>query len=131
MLSDDARKVIAGQSEEYTWTDENGLDKEMDGMTILALILWCLRPHYKVDMYSEIGAIKQMTIVQYDEDINLFFDSIKSVKLQIDSKDPNAYTDEEFFFVIYSFRSRMSCFITTSSPSLLLSKGVGRWTRNL
>jgi hypothetical protein len=39
-------------------------------------------------MYSEIGAIKQMTIVQYDEDINLFFDSIKSVKLQIDSKDP-------------------------------------------
>ena len=88
MLSDDARKVIAGQSEEYTWTEENGLDEEMDDMTILALILWCLRPHYKVDMYSEIGAIKQMTIVQYDEDINLFFDSIKSVKLQIDSKDP-------------------------------------------
>ena len=39
LLSDDARKVIERQSEEYTWTDENGLDKEMDGMTILALIL--------------------------------------------------------------------------------------------
>jgi hypothetical protein len=39
MLSDDARKVIAGQSEEYTWTEENGLDEEMDDMTILALIL--------------------------------------------------------------------------------------------
>ncbi len=47
-------------------------------------------------MYSEIGAVKQMTIAQYDNDINLFFDSVKSVKLQIDSKDPNAYTDEAF-----------------------------------
>jgi len=39
LLSDDARKVIERQSEEYTWTDENGLDEEMDGMTILTLIL--------------------------------------------------------------------------------------------
>ena len=37
-----------------------------------------------------------MTIAQFDNDINLFCDSIKSVKLQIDSKDPNAYTDEAF-----------------------------------
>jgi hypothetical protein len=49
MLSDDARKVIERQSKEYTWTDTNGLNKEMDGMTILALILRRLRPHYKVD----------------------------------------------------------------------------------
>ena len=68
----------------------------MDGMTILALILQGLRPHYKVDMYSEIGAVKKMTIAQYDNNINLFFDSIKSVKLQINSKDPMAYTDDAF-----------------------------------
>ncbi len=37
-----------------------------------------------------------MTIAQYDNDINLFFDSVKSVKLQIDSKDHNAYTDKAF-----------------------------------
>jgi hypothetical protein len=37
-----------------------------------------------------------MTIAQFDNDINLFFDSIKSVKLQIDSKDPLAYTDDAF-----------------------------------
>jgi len=42
MLSDDVHKVIERQSEEYTWTDVTGLDKEMDGMTILALILQCL-----------------------------------------------------------------------------------------
>ena len=39
MLSDDVHKVIERQSEEYTWMDATGLDKEMDGMTILALIL--------------------------------------------------------------------------------------------
>ena len=37
-----------------------------------------------------------MTIAQFDNDINLFCDSIKSVKFQIDSKDPNAYMDEAF-----------------------------------
>jgi hypothetical protein len=96
MLSDDACNVIARQIKEYAWTDADGIDKEMDGMTILALILWRLRPHYKVDMYSKIGAVKQMTIAQYDNDINLFFDSINSVKLQINSKELMAYTDQAF-----------------------------------
>jgi hypothetical protein len=66
MFSDDACKVIEHQSEEYIWTDASGLDEEMDGMTILALVLRCLWPHHKVDMNSEIGAVKKMTIVQYD-----------------------------------------------------------------
>jgi hypothetical protein len=39
MLSDDARQVIEHQSDEYSWTDIDGLDEEMDGMTILSLIL--------------------------------------------------------------------------------------------
>ncbi len=101
MISDDACKVIERQSEEYTRTDSTGLNGEMDGMTILTLILRRLQPHYKVDMYSKIGAVKKMTIAQYDNDINLFFDSIKSVKLQIDSKDPMAYTDDAFVCDIF------------------------------
>jgi hypothetical protein len=42
-----------------------------------------------------------MTLVQYDNDINLFFDSIKSVKLQINSKDPMANTDNAFVHNIF------------------------------
>jgi hypothetical protein len=34
--------------------------------------------------------------VQYNNDINFFFDSIKNVKLQIDSKNIMAYTDDAF-----------------------------------
>jgi hypothetical protein len=79
----------------------NGLNEEMDGMTITALTLWYLRPHHKVDMYSEIGAAKKMTIAQYDNDINLFLDSIKSVKLQIDSEEPMACTDDAFVCDIF------------------------------
>jgi len=101
MLSDDACKVIERQFEEYTWYDNTGPDEELDGQIILALILKRLRPHYKVDMYSEIGTIKKMTVAQFDNDINLFCDSIKSVKLQIDSKDPNAHTDEAFVHDIF------------------------------
>jgi hypothetical protein len=40
MLSDDARKVIKHQNDEYMWNDASGLNKKMDGMTITALILW-------------------------------------------------------------------------------------------
>jgi len=71
MLSDDARKVIERQFEEYTWYDNDGPNKEMEGQIIMALILKRLRPHYKVDMYSEIGTIKKMAIAQFDNDINL------------------------------------------------------------
>jgi hypothetical protein len=68
----------------------------MDSMTITALILWRLQPHHKVDMYSKISPVKKMPIAQYINDINLFFDSIKIVKLQIASKVPLAYTDYAF-----------------------------------
>jgi hypothetical protein len=68
----------------------------MDGTTITALTHRHLQPHHKVNMYFEIGAVKKMIFGQYDNDINLFFNSIKSIKLQINSKDPMAYTDDAF-----------------------------------
>jgi hypothetical protein len=73
MLSDDACKVIERQSEEYTWKDMNGLNEEMDGTTIIAITLQHLQPHHKVDVYSKIDAVKKMTLAQYDNGINLFF----------------------------------------------------------
>ena len=81
-------------------------------------------------MYSKIGAIKQMTSVQYDNDINLFIDSVKSVKLQINSKDPLAYTDQAFVRDIF-FQLKNELLLHDLSLSLLLSRGVGRWTRRL
>ncbi len=66
MLSDDAHQVIERQLGGYSWTDLAGLDEEMDGMIILALILCGLHPHHKVDMYAEIGTIKMILIAQYD-----------------------------------------------------------------
>ncbi len=97
-------------------------------MTITALILWCLRPHHKMDMYSKIGAVEKMTIVQYNNGINIFFDSIKSVKLQIDSKDAMAYTDNAFvhdFFV--QLKNKMPH--TTSSPNSLLLRDADNWIK--
>jgi hypothetical protein len=96
MLSDEARQVIKRQSNLFVWKDENSTDEEMDGLTIIALILWHLCPHHKVDMYAEIGKIKKLTVAHVNNDIHLFFDAMKSIKLQIDQKDPMAYTDDAF-----------------------------------
>jgi hypothetical protein len=94
--------VIEHQSNEYTWKDANRVDEEIDGITITALILWHLCPHHKVDIYYEIGAVKKMTIEQLDNDINLFFNAIRSSKLQIDSKDLFVYTDDAFVCNIFA-----------------------------
>ncbi len=59
----------------------------MDGLTILAMILGRIRPNFKVDMYSKITKVKKLTIAQYDNDVQLFFDAIKYYKLHIDQKN--------------------------------------------
>jgi hypothetical protein len=97
LLTDEARQVIEQQADVYTWKDPAGIeDDEMDGLTLVALILRRLCPHHKVDMYAEIGKAKKLTVAQFDNDIHLFFDAMKRIKLQIDQKDATAYTDDSF-----------------------------------
>jgi hypothetical protein len=47
-------------------------------------------------MYAEIGKAKKLTVAQFDKNIHLFFDAMKSIKLQIYQKDSAAYTDDAF-----------------------------------
>jgi hypothetical protein len=108
MLTDDARQVIKRQPDEYTWSDSAGLDKEMDGMTIVALILRRLCPHHKVDMYAEIKNIKKLMLAQYDNDVHLFCNAINSKKLAIYMKNPTAYMDDSFvrdLFQVFKYDS--------------------------
>ncbi len=47
-------------------------------------------------MYLEINKLKKETLEQYDNNVNLYFDSVCYHKLQIDQKNPTAYNDEQF-----------------------------------
>jgi hypothetical protein len=76
------------------WTA--GREEETDGLTILALVLARIRPNFKVDMFTEISKAKKLSISQYDNDVQLYFDAIKFLKLQIDQKDSTAYTEDAF-----------------------------------
>jgi hypothetical protein len=78
MLTDDARQVIKCQSDEYTWSNLAGLDEEMDGMTIVALVLHRLCPHHKVDMNTKIGNVKRLTFAHDDNDVHLYCNAIKA-----------------------------------------------------
>jgi hypothetical protein len=82
------------QSDEYTWSDLAGLDEEMDGMTIVALVLHRLCPHHKVVRYAKIRNVKRLMLAQYDNDVHLYCNAINSKKLAIGMKDPIAYTDD-------------------------------------
>jgi hypothetical protein len=101
LLAPTARQAIEQHAHLYTWISQNGHEEEVDGLTILALILVRVRPNFKVDMYSEITKVKQLTIMQYDNDVQLFFDAINFFKLHIDQKDPTAYTEDAFIRDIF------------------------------
>ena len=63
-----ARQAIEQKSSLYTWVTADKKEREVDGLTILALILTCICPNFKVDLYAEITNVKKITIAQYDYD---------------------------------------------------------------
>ena len=99
LLTDSGRQAIEQQSALFMWS--SGRDFEIDGLTVLALVLARIRPNFKVDMFTEIAKAKKLSISQYDNDVQLYFDAIKFLKLQIDQKDPTAYTEDAFIHNIF------------------------------
>ncbi len=101
LLTDSARQAIEQQSSHYTWTSNSGMEEEIDGLTVLALIPSRICPNFKVDMYAEITKVKMLTIAQHDNNIHLYFDAVQFLKLQIDQKDPTAYTEDAYIRDIF------------------------------
>ena len=101
LLTDSARQAIEQQSALFTWTSGNRHEEEFDGLTIIALVIARIRPNFKVDMFMEITKAKKLSISQYDNDVQLYFDAITFLKLQIDQKDPTAYTKDAFIRDIF------------------------------
>jgi hypothetical protein len=96
LLTPTACQAVEQHKGLYTRRTPDGKEEEMDGLTILVIILNRIRPHYKVDMYLEIDKLKKETLEQYDNNVDLYFDSIRYHKLQIDQKNQTAYADEQF-----------------------------------
>jgi hypothetical protein len=101
LLTDSARQAIEQHTNQYMWISQNGCKEEVDGLTILALILGGICPNFKVDRYSEITRLKKLSIAQYNHNVQLFFDAIKFYKLHINQKDPTAYTEDAYIQDIF------------------------------
>ena len=81
LLTPTAHQAVEQLKGHYTWCTPDGKEEEMDGLTILAIILNRIRPPYKVDMYLEIDKLKKETFKQHDNNANLYFNSIRYHKL--------------------------------------------------
>jgi hypothetical protein len=73
LLSNSAHQAIEQNSDIHTWSTLDGINKEVDGLMFLALIIGRICPNFKVDMYMEIGKVKKLIIAQHDNDVQLFF----------------------------------------------------------
>ena len=96
LLTPTARQTVEQLKKLYTWVTPDGKEEEMDGLTILAIILNRIRPHYKVDMYLEIEKLKKETLEQHGNQVDLYFDSVRLHMLGIMQKNTQAYTDDQF-----------------------------------
>jgi len=75
-------------------------------------------------MFTEIAKAKKLSIFQYDNDVQLYFDAIKFLKLQIDQKDSTAYT-RMHSFEIFFFSSSMIVFQPSFALNSLVRRLVG------
>jgi hypothetical protein len=96
LLTDSACQAIEQHPNQYTWISQNGHKEEVDGLMILALILGRIHPNFKANMFHEITELKKLSITQYNQVVQLFFEAIKFYKLHINQNGPTTYTEDAF-----------------------------------
>ena len=96
ILSPDALRTLMLQKELFTWKSADGREVEYDGATMLAYLMSRFNPFYMADMWTEIDALKKVTLAGFDFNVTAYFDRIKEMKALIDQKDPTAYTPDAF-----------------------------------
>jgi hypothetical protein len=124
LLTDLSHQANQQQSSLYTWVTADRKEEEVVGLTILALILACICPNFKVDMYTKITKVKKITIAQYGNDVQFYFDAVQFLKLQIDQKDPTAYTTMHSLGIFF-FKSIKSPFLLSFVLNLAVKKLIG------
>jgi hypothetical protein len=75
-------------------------------------------------MYAEITKVKKLTIAQYNNDVQLYFDAVQFLKLQIDQKDLNAYTEDAYICDIF-LQLKHDLSLWNSDSNLVVKKLVG------
>ena len=96
LLDDDAQEALQLDRALFTWTSADGRDTEQCGVTILAIVMSRLKPHYKVDLFAEVEKIKSITLAQFGSNLLEYFDAVKQSKKLIDSKSKRMYSDDMF-----------------------------------
>ena len=101
LLDRDARDAISLSKDDYTWKSPDGRVTEYDGMTILALVLSRVRPHYQVDMFAELAKLKAVTLKEHNNVLPHYFDAISKLKRKMDQKDKTFYHEKQFIRDIF------------------------------
>ena len=96
LLDDDAQEALQLDRALFTWTSADGRDTELCGVTILAIVMSRLKPHYKVDLFAEVEKIKAINLAQFGTNLLEYFDAVKQSKKLIDSKSKKMYSDDMF-----------------------------------
>ena len=102
LFDEDGQRTLEIESDLFTWSSVDGRETKRDGASLVALILSRIKPHYHVDMWSEMKKIKELTLKQFENDPVKYLDEMKLKKLLIDEKDSRTYSDSSYVKDIFA-----------------------------
>jgi hypothetical protein len=124
LLVDSTHKAIKQKSRLYTWSNLDGDKEEVDGLTILVLILGQIRPNFKVNMYAEIGKVKKLTIPSTTMTFSCFSMQSNSSNFTL-TRRTLLHTQKMHSFGIFSFNSKMNLSPPILGMNFLAKKIIG------
>ena len=96
LMDEKGRKYLKLKKKEYTFVSVDGRDTEHDGLTVLALLLSRMKPHYMVDLHKEVAKCKALTLRQYGNNLPNYLDAVESLKNKIEFKKEGYYAEDAF-----------------------------------
>ena len=102
LFDEEGQRTLEIEKDLFTWTSADGRESERDGISLVALILSRIKPHFHVDMWAEMKKIKELTLKQFGNNPVKYLDEMKLKKLLIDEKDANAYSDNSYVKDIFA-----------------------------
>ena len=92
----DGQRTLETEKDMCTWVLANGRETKRNGTLLVSMILSRIKPHFRVDMWTKIKKIKELTLKQFGNDPVKYLDEMKMKKLLIDEKDPNACSENVY-----------------------------------
>ena len=101
-LTNSAKLAIDTHVTTYEHYNPDTGKTDYDGPKILSIIFQTMRPNVQVNVFNEIGSMKDVTLEICDDNIVEWISKVEMKSISIDLKIPGAYDDDQLLMDMYA-----------------------------